>query len=76
MNTEQIKTFVESLRGIEEDEVVRELEKRLSQMSDAERSNLKNSEARKLLREVRSENPRATARQRAAFFGANVPFNS
>lgn len=76
MNTEQIKTFVESLREIEEDEVVSVLEERLSQMSDAERSNLKNSEARKLLREVRSENPRARARQRAILLGANVPFNS
>lgn len=76
MSAEEIKTLIEALRETEETDVLHKFEERIRQMSDAERSNLKNSEVRKLLREVRSENPQARARQRAILLGANVPFNS
>ena len=76
MTEDGIKNLIDNLRGTEEPEVLHVLEERIRQIPEAERSNLKISEARKLLSEVRSENPQAVARQRAAFLGANVPFNS
>lgn len=76
MNAEGIKALIESLKETEETEVLQKFEERLRQMSDEERSSLVVPKALILLQKVRSENPKAMARQRAVLFGANVPFNS